>query len=53
MYQIDPNAAREADNISSFLSETGKYKGKFLRAENITSSKKGTHGVGFTGCGGR
>lgn len=48
MYQIDPNAAREADNISNFLSETGKYKGKFLRAENITSSKKGTHGVGFT-----
>lgn len=48
MYQIDANAAREADNISSFLNETGKYKGKFIRAENLVSANKGTHGVGFT-----
>jgi hypothetical protein len=48
MYTIDPTAAREAENFSSFLSETGKYKGKFIRAEKLVSSNKGTHGIGFT-----
>ncbi|MDL5036807.1 hypothetical protein QRD40_10660 [Comamonas sp. Y6] len=48
MYQLNANAAREAENISSYLSETGKYKGKFIRAEKLISSNKGTHGVGFT-----
>lgn len=48
MYTLDATAAREAENISNFLSETGKYKGKFLRAEKLISSNKGTHGVGFT-----
>lgn len=48
MYTIDFNAAREAENFSSFLSETGKYKGKFIRAEKLVSKKKGSHGIGFT-----
>lgn len=48
MYTLDATAAREAENFSSFLSETGKYKGKFIRAEKLVSSNKGTHGIGFT-----
>lgn len=48
MYQLDANAAREAENFSSFLSESGKYKGKFIRAEKLVSKAKGTHGIGFT-----
>lgn len=48
MYTLDATAAREAENFSSFLSETGKYKGKFIRAEKLISSAKGTHGIGFT-----
>lgn len=48
MYKLDATAAREAENFSSFLSETGKYKGKFIRAEKLVSSNKGTHGIGFT-----
>lgn len=47
MYTIDATAAREAENFSNFLSETGKYKGKFIRAEKLVSSNKGTHGIGF------
>lgn len=48
MYTIDATAAREAENFSSYLAETGKYKGKFIRAEKLVSTNKGTHGVGFT-----
>ena len=48
MYTIDATAAREAENFSNFLSESGKYKGKFIRAEKLVSSNKGTHGIGFT-----
>ncbi|MFC4924614.1 hypothetical protein [Delftia deserti] len=48
MYQLDTSAAREAENVSNYLSETGKYKGKFTRAEKLVSTKKGTHGIGFT-----
>lgn len=48
MYTLDATAAREAENFSSYLSETGKYKGKFTRAEKLVSSNKGTHGIGFT-----
>ncbi|TDS82586.1 hypothetical protein [Comamonas sp. JUb58] len=48
MYTIDATAAREAENFSSYLAETGKYKGKFIRAEKLVSANKGTHGVGFT-----
>lgn len=48
MYQLDPNAAREADSFGSYLSETGKYIGTFTRAEKLVSKNKGTHGIGFT-----
>lgn len=48
MYQLDQNAAREADSIGSYLSETGKYVGTFIRAEKLISRNKGTHGIGFT-----
>lgn len=48
MYALDQQAAREADQIGSYLNETGKYKGRFLRAEKLLSKQKGTHGVGFT-----
>lgn len=48
MYALDQQAAREADQIGSYLNETGKYKGRFTRAEKLVSKQKGTHGVGFT-----
>lgn len=48
MYQLDLQAARESDNFGSYLNETGKYKGKFTRAEALVSKNKGTHGIGFT-----
>ncbi len=48
MYAIDKTAAIEADNHGGFLTETGKYKGHFLRAEKLVSKNKGTHGIGFT-----
>lgn len=48
MYQLDHQAAREADTFGAYLSETGKYIGTFTRAEKLISNKKGTHGIGFT-----
>ena len=48
MYQLDQNAAREADSIGSYLTESGKYIGTFTRAEKLVSKNKGTHGIGFT-----
>lgn len=48
MYALDAKAAKEADQIGGYLKETGKYAGKFTRAEKLISSAKGTHGVGFT-----
>lgn len=47
MYNLNTTAARDADNISSFLKDSGKYKGIFTRAEALLS-KKGTKGIGFT-----
>lgn len=47
MYNLNTSAARDADNISSFLKDSGKYKGMFTRAESLIS-KKGTKGIGFT-----
>jgi len=47
MYNLNTSAARDADNISSFLKDSGKYKGTFTRAEALLS-KKGTKGIGFT-----
>lgn len=48
MYQLDSNAAREADSFGSYLTDTGKYIGTFTRAEKLISKNKGTHGIGFT-----
>lgn len=48
MYQLDPKAAKESDQIGGYLKDTGKYKGKFIRAEKLISTNKGTHGVGFS-----
>jgi hypothetical protein len=48
MYQLDAKAAKESDNIGAYLSETGKYVGKFIRAEMLKSKTTGTDGVGFT-----
>lgn len=48
MYQFNASTAAEADNISAYLDETGKYKGKFTRAEKLISANKGTHGIGLT-----
>jgi len=54
MYQLDQNAAREADSFGAYLTETGKYIGTFTRAEKLISKNKGTHGIGFTfDCGGQ
>jgi len=48
MYTLDQSAARDADNIGAYLKDSGKYKGTFIRAENLTSKNKGTKGIGFT-----
>lgn len=47
MYKLDPQAATKADTIGAYINETGKYIGKFTRAEKLVSSKK-TDGIGFT-----
>lgn len=48
MYELDTKAAKEADKLGGFLKDSGKYIGKFTRAEKLISKTKGTHGVGFT-----
>jgi hypothetical protein len=48
MYTLNPEAARAGDAVSSFITETGKYVGKFTRAEKLVSKEKQTDGIGFT-----
>lgn len=48
MYELDAKAAKESDKIGGYLKDSGKYTGKFIRAEKLISANKGTHGVGFT-----
>jgi hypothetical protein len=48
MYVLNPEMARAGDAVSSFISETGKYIGKFTRAEKLVSKEKQTDGIGFT-----
>jgi len=43
-YNLDPNAAKAADNIHSRIEQTGKYLGMLTRAEPVTSAK-GSKGV--------
>jgi hypothetical protein len=44
MYQLDPTAARKADQTGNRISEIGKYVGTFTQAEDITAGT-GTKGV--------
>lgn len=47
MYQLDKQAAMNADKTSNWLTETGKYIGNILCAEDITAAT-GTRGVVLT-----
>lgn len=44
MYNLDPNAARKADQTGNRINELGKYVGSFTQAEDITAGT-GTKGV--------
>jgi hypothetical protein len=44
MYNLDPNAARKADQTGNRISDIGKYVGTFTQAEDITA-QTGTKGV--------
>ncbi|MCL2076309.1 MAG: hypothetical protein FWH15_07730 [Betaproteobacteria bacterium] len=46
-YSLDTKAAIKADNKNAFIFQTGKYLGRFTRAEMVTSPK-GTKGVDFS-----
>ena len=46
-YQLDTNAARQADVLHSRIEEKGQYLGVITRAEPVTS-KKGSKGVDFS-----
>jgi hypothetical protein len=48
MYALNIEAAKKADVIGAYISDTGKYVGKFIRAEKLISAAKGTDGIGFT-----
>jgi hypothetical protein len=47
MYTLDAQAAKQADQTGKFIKETGKYKGRFIKAEALTAST-GTQGIAFT-----
>lgn len=47
MYTLDTNEAKKADQKGGYIDETGKYKGKFTRVEDLHATT-GTSGVGFT-----
>ncbi|NOV28048.1 hypothetical protein E5S69_31675 [Cupriavidus necator] len=47
MYTLDKQSAMQADKTSNWLSETGKYVGKILCAEDIKAAT-GTRGVALT-----
>jgi hypothetical protein len=47
MYALDTQAAKQADQTGKFIKETGKYKGRFIKAEDLTAAT-GTKGVSFT-----
>lgn len=48
MYTLNMEAAKKADVIGAYISETGKYIGTFVRAEKLVSQAKSTDGIGFT-----
>jgi len=47
MYALDAQAAKQADQTGKFIKETGKYKGRFIKAEALQAST-GTKGIAFT-----
>jgi hypothetical protein len=47
MYTLDTQAAKQADQSGKFIKETGKYKGRFIKAEALTATT-GTQGIAFT-----
>lgn len=47
MYTLNPEDARKADQRGGVINETGKYIGKFTRAEDIKASS-GTKGIDFS-----
>lgn len=44
---LDTAAAKQADQHGKFIKETGKYKGKFIKAEALTADT-GTTGISFS-----
>ncbi|MCX8566805.1 MAG: hypothetical protein ON057_001532 [Glomeribacter sp. 1016415] len=48
MYQLNTNAARQAEQLSSWINEPGKYIGTFICAEHVTSGRKRSQGIKFT-----
>jgi hypothetical protein len=46
-YQLNTNAAKDADKFSIRIDSKGRYFGTFTRAEKITSTK-GTRGIDFS-----
>lgn len=48
MYTLNVEAAKKADTIGAYISESGKYAGTFVRAEKLVSQAKSTDGIGFT-----
>lgn len=47
MYALDTTAAKGAENTGSRITEMGKYKGKFTRAQHIVAKNTGTVGIDF------
>lgn len=48
MYTLDKAAAMNADSTGKWLTETGKYVGRILCAEDIKSDRTGTKGIALT-----
>lgn len=48
MYSLNPDAARAGDTFGAYITETGKYTGRFTRAQKLVAREKGTHGIGFS-----
>lgn len=46
-YTLDVAAAKQADQTSRFIKDTGKYKGRFIKAEALVAAS-GTKGIAFT-----
>lgn len=47
MLNFDPNTAKQADQMSTQITQSGKYVGTITRAEKLLS-QKGTHGLGLS-----